>query len=97
MKRSGIDLRGELVCRPGATYHIQSAYHRGRAVAVKVFEGPHASEVSDFHVHYLDHLFKVFQDHKANLALSKKLLYVHSSLRPAYSDSSLYSDSTQPF
>jgi len=40
-----VDLRGELVRRPGGTYRIHSAYCGGRAVAVKVFEGPHASKV----------------------------------------------------
>ena len=45
MKRDEVDLRGELVCGPGGTYRTHSAYYGGRAVAVKVFEGPRASKV----------------------------------------------------
>ena len=45
MKRDEVDLRGELVRGPGGTYRTHSAHYGGRAVAVKVFEGPDASKV----------------------------------------------------
>ena len=47
MNRDEVDLRGELASRPDLTYHIYSAYHGGRAVAVKVFEGHYATKVSN--------------------------------------------------
>jgi hypothetical protein len=45
VKRDEVDLRGELARKPGGTYRMHFAYYGGRAVAVKVFEGPHASKV----------------------------------------------------
>ena len=45
MKRDKVNLHGELVRGLGGTYRTHSAYYGGRAVAVKVFEGPHASKV----------------------------------------------------
>jgi hypothetical protein len=45
VKRDEVDLRGELVRGPGGTSRTHFAYYGGRAVAVKVFEGPHATEV----------------------------------------------------
>ena len=45
MKRDEVDLRGELISGARRAYRTHSAYYGGRAVAVKVFEGPHANKV----------------------------------------------------
>ena len=45
MKRDEVDLRGELARGLSGTYRMHFAYYGGRAIAVKVFEGPHASKV----------------------------------------------------
>ena len=73
MKSDEVKLRTELISRDG--YRIHSASHgtQGCVVAVKVFEGPRAKEVSNF-LYYSVGVLKFIQDWTRDVAFLKECL-----------------------
>ena len=47
-----VELRRELISDDDNSYRIHAASHRGRLVAVKMFEGPRAKQVSAFYAYF---------------------------------------------